>query len=92
MARNWDDIRVSAHHWAKNDFGCSVKIEGPYLNDSCIFVMEDEDGEETARIEVSDAGVIMGRPMMLVKHEYGASDVETLVQAEPDVIVRFLYM
>jgi len=93
MARNWDDLRVSAHHWAKANVGCSVKIEGPYLGDSCVFVMIDEDEQETARIEVSDAGEFQGRPMMLVKQDHPAANgIETFVQAEPDVLVRFLYI
>lgn len=88
-----EDLRTQANAWAKNNVGCSVELVSIHDQEDgspsvATFRMVDEDGEETARVDVKDAGTYLGRQMMFLMDEEG----DMVCEAFGENIARLLYV
>jgi len=85
---DFDKLHRNADAHAGNVFECRITLEED-AGDPCVktFIMWDEEGVETSRVDVTDAGTFNGRQMICVIEPDG----EFLVEAFGDVLARLMW-
>jgi hypothetical protein len=89
VALDFEKLRENANAYAANVYECEVTLERDD-GDPCVgtFVMYDEEGIETCRVEVTDAGEYRGQQMMSLSEE---ADDLCYVSAFGDVLARLMW-
>jgi len=88
---NIEDLRLQADTWAKNNLSCQVELISSSVQggtEVATLRMVDDDGEETAQVDIKDAGTYMNRQMMFLIDSEG----EMVCEAFGETVARFLYI
>ena len=88
MGLDFESLRSNANAYASNNLDCAVTFEGETPDGKGIFVMTDEEGIETSRVEVEDAGTYLGTRMM--RFDLDAMG-DVLCGAYGDVLARLMW-